>query len=100
MSENTAWLTLSSRTLTARIDPLGAQLSILRDALGRDLLWDGDPAFWTGRAAHHRHRCGCADQRSSAQRSATRVDSASRRSLARWVVTIPVKIMRGVAPSW
>ncbi|MBU6269191.1 MAG: aldose 1-epimerase family protein [Sphingomonadales bacterium] len=34
----------------AEIDPLGAQLMRLRDRNGRDLLWDGDPAFWTGRA--------------------------------------------------
>ena len=34
----------------AAINPLGAELWWLRDASGRDLLWDGDPAFWTGRA--------------------------------------------------
>jgi hypothetical protein len=28
----------------------GAQLSILRDPSGRELLWDGNPAFWNGRA--------------------------------------------------
>ena len=33
-----------------QIDPIGAQLSTLRDAQGRDLLWNGDPAVWTGRA--------------------------------------------------
>ncbi|NIJ07423.1 galactose mutarotase-like enzyme [Sphingomonas vulcanisoli] len=36
--------------LAAEINPLGAELHALRDADGRDLLWDGDPAFWTGRA--------------------------------------------------
>ena len=36
--------------LTAAIDPLGAQLSALRDRHGRDLLWDGNPAVWSGRA--------------------------------------------------
>jgi galactose mutarotase-like enzyme len=36
--------------LSAEIDSQGAQLHALRDAEGRDLLWDGDPAFWTGRA--------------------------------------------------
>jgi galactose mutarotase-like enzyme len=36
--------------LTAEIDPQGAQLSVLRDAQGRDLLWHGDPAIWKGRA--------------------------------------------------
>jgi galactose mutarotase-like enzyme len=50
MSDDSAWLTLGSSTLTAQINPLGAQLSILRDSSGRDLLWDGNPAFWNGRA--------------------------------------------------
>ncbi len=44
------WISLSSGELTAEVDPLGAQLSSLRDAAGRDLLWNGDPAVWTGRA--------------------------------------------------
>jgi galactose mutarotase-like enzyme len=34
----------------AEIDPMGAQLQALRGPAGTDLLWDGDPAFWTGRA--------------------------------------------------
>jgi galactose mutarotase-like enzyme len=46
----TDWLTLRSTSWTAAIDPHGAQLSILRDAAGQDLLWDGDPAFWSGRS--------------------------------------------------
>jgi galactose mutarotase-like enzyme len=41
---------LSSDFLSADIDPKGAQLSALRDREGRDLLWDGDPAVWAGRA--------------------------------------------------
>ena len=41
---------IGSSQLSAAIDPLGAQLSLLRDASGQDLLWDGDPAFWSGRA--------------------------------------------------
>jgi galactose mutarotase-like enzyme len=44
------WVTLSSGALTAEIDPHGAQLSTLRTQAGRDLLWDGDPAVWRGRA--------------------------------------------------
>ncbi|WP_156678311.1 aldose 1-epimerase family protein [Sphingomonas profundi] len=36
--------------LSAAISPLGAELRILRDAAGRDLLWDGDPAVWSGRS--------------------------------------------------
>jgi galactose mutarotase-like enzyme len=50
MSEDNAWLLVSSGALTARVNPLGAQLSALQDPSGRDLLWDGNPAFWSGRA--------------------------------------------------
>jgi len=41
---------ISSAQISAEIDPHGAQLSSLKDHAARDLLWDGDPAFWTGRA--------------------------------------------------
>jgi galactose mutarotase-like enzyme len=41
---------LRSAQLAAMIDPHGAQLSVLQDAAGRDLLWNGDPAIWAGRA--------------------------------------------------
>ncbi len=44
------WIPITSGELTAEIDPQGAQLSILRDRSSRDLLWDGDPAVWAGRA--------------------------------------------------
>ncbi len=44
------WICLQSRELSAAINPLGAQLSVLRDSSGRDLLWNGDPAVWAGRA--------------------------------------------------
>jgi galactose mutarotase-like enzyme len=44
------WIGLKSPELTARINPLGAQLSVLQDRSGRDLLWDGDPSVWAGRA--------------------------------------------------
>ncbi len=44
------WIALRSRELRADIDPLGAQLSTLRDAQERDLLWGGDPKVWAGRA--------------------------------------------------
>lgn len=43
-------VTIASPALSAEISPLGAELQALRDAHGRDLLWNGDPAFWTGRA--------------------------------------------------
>jgi galactose mutarotase-like enzyme len=44
------WVSLTSGDLTAEINPLGAELSTLRDRAGRDLLWDGDPSVWAGRA--------------------------------------------------
>ena len=44
------WIELRSTELRARINPLGAQLSVLQDREGRDLLWNGDAAFWAGRA--------------------------------------------------
>ncbi|MCJ8159764.1 aldose 1-epimerase family protein [Sphingomonas sp. LaA6.9] len=43
-------VSISSGDLTARIAPLGAELVSLTDAEGRELMSDGDPAFWTGRA--------------------------------------------------
>ncbi|HTC53607.1 MAG TPA: aldose 1-epimerase family protein [Steroidobacteraceae bacterium] len=44
------WITIRTTGLSATINPLGAQLSVLRDAAERDLLWNGDPAIWAGRA--------------------------------------------------
>lgn len=44
------WVTIGSEELSASINPHGAQLSRLSDGDGRDLLWDGDPAVWSGRA--------------------------------------------------
>jgi galactose mutarotase-like enzyme len=41
---------ISSSVLTARVSSHGAELQSLSDAEGRDLLWDGNPAFWQGRA--------------------------------------------------
>lgn len=43
-------IALRSPELAAEIDPHGAQLSSLRDRSGRDLLWNGDPSVWSGRA--------------------------------------------------
>jgi galactose mutarotase-like enzyme len=48
--QNSPWVPLSSADLHVEINPLGAQLSVLRDRSGRDLLWDGDPKVWAGRA--------------------------------------------------
>jgi galactose mutarotase-like enzyme len=44
------WVSINSGDLTAQIDPLGAQLSTLRNRAALELLWDGDPAVWAGRA--------------------------------------------------
>jgi galactose mutarotase-like enzyme len=44
------WVSIGSGNLSAQVDPLGAQLSTLRDRNGRDLLWNGDPSVWSGRA--------------------------------------------------
>lgn len=43
-------ITLTSGALTAQVNPLGAELSSLRDPAGRELMTDADPAFWAGRA--------------------------------------------------
>ncbi|WP_243372056.1 aldose 1-epimerase family protein [Microvirga solisilvae] len=43
-------ITLSNTQLKAQISTHGAELTALCDEQGRDLLWDGDPAFWTGRS--------------------------------------------------
>jgi galactose mutarotase-like enzyme len=45
-----SWVSISSAQLSAEIDPLGAQLSALKNRSALDLLWDGDPAVWAGRA--------------------------------------------------
>jgi galactose mutarotase-like enzyme len=45
-----AWVSITSGALTAQIDPHGAQLSSLRTQDSSDLLWNGDPAVWAGRA--------------------------------------------------
>lgn len=41
---------LGNSHLQAEVANLGAELVALRDAAGRDYLWNGDPAFWKGRA--------------------------------------------------
>jgi galactose mutarotase-like enzyme len=48
--DDSSRIRLYSRDLSAEISPLGAQLSVLRDRAVRDLLWNGDPAVWAGRA--------------------------------------------------
>lgn len=41
---------IGSAGLTARINPLGAELWSLTDAAGAEYMTDADPAFWTGHA--------------------------------------------------
>lgn len=43
-------ISISSGALTARINPLGAELTSLTDAAGAEYMTDADPAFWTGHA--------------------------------------------------
>lgn len=50
MADPTPLVSIAGASLSAEIDPLGAELHALRDAEGRDLLWNGDPAIWSGRA--------------------------------------------------
>lgn len=50
MTDSPDLVQIASDRLSAAISPLGAELQWLKDADGRDLLWDGDPAVWTGRA--------------------------------------------------
>lgn len=41
---------IAGEGLSATINPFGAELTSLRDAAGRELMTDADPAFWTGHA--------------------------------------------------
>ncbi len=50
MPDPQTWIPLHSADLHAEVDPLGAQLSVLKDRGGLDLLWNGDPSIWSGRA--------------------------------------------------
>lgn len=43
-------LTIGSSRLTAVISSRGAELQSLRDGQGVERLWQGDPAYWAGRA--------------------------------------------------
>lgn len=43
-------IAIASADLTARINPLGAELWSLTDAGGAEWMTDADPAFWTGHA--------------------------------------------------
>lgn len=43
-------VTIKNEQLTVKISSLGAELQSIVDAKGAERLWQGDPAFWTGRA--------------------------------------------------
>ena len=43
-------IAIASSQLSAAISPQGAELRALSTSAGAQLLWNGDPAFWTGRA--------------------------------------------------
>ena len=43
-------VTIAGGRFAAAIDPLGAELASLRVDAAREILWQGDPAFWAGRA--------------------------------------------------
>lgn len=43
-------IAIASGDLTARVNPLGAELWSLTDAAGREYMTGADPAFWTGHA--------------------------------------------------
>ena len=49
-NQRSQWVSFGSGELSAQVDPLGAQLSALGDRSGHDLLWNGDPSIWAGRA--------------------------------------------------
>jgi galactose mutarotase-like enzyme len=50
MPDPTPLVRIAGESLSAEINPFGAELHSLRDSAGRDLLWHGDPAIWNGRA--------------------------------------------------
>jgi galactose mutarotase-like enzyme len=50
MSIDASLICIASDSLTARINPLGAELWSLTDGEGREYMTDADPAFWTGHA--------------------------------------------------
>ncbi len=43
-------ITLKNEFLTVAVNPFGAELSSIVDNSGREYMWQGDPAFWKGRA--------------------------------------------------
>ncbi|WP_254606574.1 aldose 1-epimerase family protein [Sphingomonas bacterium] len=50
MTTQRQMIEIAGDQLSAAINPYGAELTHLRDAGGRNLMTDADPAFWTGHA--------------------------------------------------
>ncbi len=50
MGQTSDLIEITNGDLTARINPLGAELWSLTDAQGREYMTDADPAFWGGHA--------------------------------------------------
>lgn len=50
MTEIPPHISLHNDDLNLEVSPMGAEMQHLRTAAGDDLLWHGDPAFWSGRA--------------------------------------------------
>lgn len=46
----TSSVRIGNRHLTVEVSPLGAEMQSLTTADGRSWLWNGDPAYWTGRS--------------------------------------------------
>ena len=43
-------ITIRNENLTVEISTLGGEMQSIKDAAGREYLWQGDAAFWSGRA--------------------------------------------------
>ncbi len=43
---------IKNEFLTVEISPIGAELQSIKTALGRELLWQGNPEFWSGRSTN------------------------------------------------
>jgi galactose mutarotase-like enzyme len=50
MTDHSDLITITSSRMTATISVNGAELQSLTDATGNQFLWNGDPAWWTGRS--------------------------------------------------
>ena len=51
-------ITIKNDFLTVQISPMGGELQSVKDRTGREYLWQGDPAFWSGRAPNLFPYCG------------------------------------------